>query len=185
MPRGAAPAREAEEVERLRSTLPALPAVRSREPAELQPARDRFMNRTALDEDKEEQTADLPRFRRDRLGAAFVNLYAFLSQIIPYEVPTVDLAPTSNEPVVESSPRVRPRWTLSSEAPASGFGGQRRQVDGPPRRRRGAAEYYSPSPAARVTPPPDPASSGVADSSRGSARRSPPTSQARPSRVGT
>ena len=39
----------------------------------LQPARDRF---TALDE--EEQTAF-----RDRLGA-FVNLYAFLSQIIPY-----------------------------------------------------------------------------------------------------
>ena len=41
--------------------------------AQLQPARDRF---TALDE--EEQTAF-----RDRLGA-FVNLYAFLSQIIPY-----------------------------------------------------------------------------------------------------
>ena len=41
--------------------------------AQLQPARDRFI---ALDE--EEQTAF-----RDRLGA-FVNLYAFLSQIIPY-----------------------------------------------------------------------------------------------------
>ena len=41
--------------------------------AQLQPARDRF---SALDE--EEQTAF-----RDRLGA-FVNLYAFLSQIIPY-----------------------------------------------------------------------------------------------------
>ena len=48
--------------------------------AQLQPARDRF---TALDE--EDQTAF-----RDRLGA-FVNLYAFLSQIIPYADADADL----------------------------------------------------------------------------------------------
>ncbi len=49
------------------------PGDHARMEAQLQPARDRF---SALDE--EEQTAF-----RDRLGA-FVNLYAFLSQIIPY-----------------------------------------------------------------------------------------------------